>query len=275
MIFTEKPAGEDGILFFAPTEAFVAENGTLPQLIRINYTDRKPLPFAKELARSVQCTVPFADRLTEAVTGDKLQCDMGGLEDWYYSRDSDSYPWGKVVTNSQAALNRDSRVMLSDETDAFGMNRVKLDWQVSPVDDKTIHENTLAFAAWLAETDLGRMRIYDWVRSETPIEVASATGESMSSWHHMCSTRMSDDPEMGVVDRDCRVHGMENLFIGGSSVFSSTGFVNPTYTIVQLALRLGDHLADSLPAAPAAATPARAGEIPAEAPDETPAPADQ
>ena len=62
----------------------------------------------------------------------------------------------------------------------------------------------------------------------------------------MCTTRMSTDPTKGVVDADCNVHGMANLYIGGSSVFASTGFYNPTYTIVQLALRLGDHLVDGI-----------------------------
>jgi choline dehydrogenase-like flavoprotein len=250
--------------FFALTEASVAEIGTLPMMVRINYAPRKTLSLGKELARSLQCAVPLADRVTEAVLGDKLLCDTGGLEDWWQSRDQQAYPWGRVVTNSQAALNRDSRVMLADETDPFGMRRVKLDWQVSPIDDTTIRETTLAFAAWLADNGLGRMRIYDWVLTDTPIEVASATGESMSSWHHMCATRMSADPTMGVVDADCRVHGMTNLFIGGSSVFASTGFSNPTYTIVQLALRLGDHVGAML------ATPAAAAETPA--PEAAPAP---
>ena len=53
---------------------------------------------------------------------------------------------------------------------------------------------------------------------------------------------MSDDPKTGVVDRDCRVHGIENLYIGGSSVFSSPGVSNPTFTIVELALRLADRV---------------------------------
>ena len=78
----------------------------------------------------------------------------------------------------------------------------------------------------------------------------------------MCTTRMGTDPTKGVVDADCKVHGLANLYIGGSSVFASTGFENPTYTIVQLALRLGDHLATTVvPAALPAAAPA-----PAEAP---------
>ena len=58
----------------------------------------------------------------------------------------------------------------------------------------------------------------------------------------MCGTRMSADPREGVVDADCRVHGVANLYIGGSSAFATSGFANPTYTIVQMALRLGDHL---------------------------------
>ena len=68
----------------------------------------------------------------------------------------------------------------------------------------------------------------------------------IGSFHHMCTTRMSADPETGVVDGNCRVHGIANLYIGGSSAFATPSFVNPTYTIVQLALRLGDHVAGEL-----------------------------
>jgi choline dehydrogenase-like flavoprotein len=59
---------------------------------------------------------------------------------------------------------------------------------------------------------------------------------------------MSDDPSTGVVDRDCRVHGMTNLFVAGSSVFPTGGSANPTLTIVALALRLADHLREQVTA---------------------------
>lgn len=62
------------------------------------------------------------------------------------------------------------------------------------------------------------------------------------AYHHMGTTRMADDPEQGVVNRDCRVHGIDNLYIAGSSVFSTGGWANPTLTIVALSLRLADHL---------------------------------
>jgi len=61
-------------------------------------------------------------------------------------------------------------------------------------------------------------------------------------FHHLGTTRMAADPRAGVVDADCRVHGVANLYIAGSSVFPTGGCANPTLTIVALALRLADHL---------------------------------
>jgi choline dehydrogenase-like flavoprotein len=60
--------------------------------------------------------------------------------------------------------------------------------------------------------------------------------------HHIGTTRMADDPRNGVVDRNCRVHGVDNLFVAGASVFATSGHANHTLTIVALALRLAEHL---------------------------------
>jgi choline dehydrogenase-like flavoprotein len=62
----------------------------------------------------------------------------------------------------------------------------------------------------------------------------------------MGTTRMAADPRQGVVDADCRVHGIDNLYVAGSSVFPTCGAANPTLTIVALALRLADHLRERL-----------------------------
>ena len=64
--------------------------------------------------------------------------------------------------------------------------------------------------------------------------------------HHMGATRMSAQPEDGYVDIHCRVHGVDNLYIAGGSVFPTSGYANPTLTIIALAARLGDHLAEQL-----------------------------
>jgi len=64
--------------------------------------------------------------------------------------------------------------------------------------------------------------------------------------HHIGTTRMSNTPRSGVVDSDCRVHGIDNLFVCGSSVFPTGGYANPTLTIIALTLRLGELLAEEL-----------------------------
>lgn len=98
------------------------------------------------------------------------------------------------------------------------------------------------FGAHIAGQSIGRLRVADWLLAEAP-QVPPWPDEETGGQHHLCTTRMSDDPKRGVVDRNCRVHGVPNLYLGGSSTFATTSWVNPTYTIVQLALRLGDHLA--------------------------------
>ena len=64
--------------------------------------------------------------------------------------------------------------------------------------------------------------------------------------HQMGTTRMHRDPASGVVDENCRVHTVANLYIAGSSVFPTGGANNPTLTIVALALRLADHVKQQL-----------------------------
>jgi choline dehydrogenase-like flavoprotein len=137
------------------------------------------------------------------------------------------------------ALNYDSRVKLSDQPDRFGLRRIALEWRLSELDLHTIRTAALEMGRAMAQHGVGRMQLIEWLRDRPAPPPNGAIEEGC---HHMCTTRMSDDPKLGVVDKNCRVHGIENLFIGGSSVFASGGVSNPTYTIVQLALRLGDYL---------------------------------
>ena len=58
----------------------------------------------------------------------------------------------------------------------------------------------------------------------------------------MGATRMGHDPATSVVNADCRLHGVPNVYVAGSSVFPTSGYANPTYTIVALAIRLAEHL---------------------------------
>ena len=116
------------------------------------------------------------------------------------------------------------------------MNRVELAWRVSGDDIATMRRAFGVVGNVLGSAGIGRLKIgFD--------EGASSFGDSQG-WgcHHIGTTRMHDSAKQGVVNRDCRVHGISNLFVAGSSVFPTSGSANPTLTLVALALRLADHL---------------------------------
>ena len=71
---------------------------------------------------------------------------------------------------------------------------------------------------------------------------------TLAGYHHMGGTRASERAAEGVVDRDLKIFDTTNAYVLGSSVFPNGGYANPTVTIVQLALRLGDHLTEQLAA---------------------------
>ena len=62
----------------------------------------------------------------------------------------------------------------------------------------------------------------------------------------MGTTRMHGDPRKGVVNADCRVHGLHNLYVAGAACFPTGGAANPTLTLTALSLRLSDHLKKAL-----------------------------
>jgi choline dehydrogenase-like flavoprotein len=141
-----------------------------------------------------------------------------------------------VSTRIESAPNPDSRVTLVRERDALGMRRVKLDWRLTELDKRSALRTMAILGAELGRAGLGRLRL-DVSESDAgwPDDIAGG-------WHHMGTTRMSDDPKHGVVERNCRVHGLSNLYVAGSSVFPTAGSGTPTLTLVALALRLADHL---------------------------------
>jgi choline dehydrogenase-like flavoprotein len=134
--------------------------------------------------------------------------------------------------------NPDSRVSLSDTTDAFGQRRAHVHWAMTACDKHTMRVAAQTFGDELARLDLGTLTIAEWLRSGETVFPADMVG----GHHHMGTTRMSADPRTGVVDANCKAHALDNLFIAGSSVFPTVGYVNPTATILALALRLAEHL---------------------------------
>ena len=246
-VFYAEPIPEEEVLrtpeeAYAPTLAFMEQHESLSFSLLVTPTLEPPLSFTTELVRSAGCVAGFTERLAEGVLGKDLNCDRGGLGMYFAQGDGHHAVQGLIAIHAEQSLQRDSRIMLGDETDAFGLRRIVFDWRLGEIDLRTMRTAVLELGAHYAEQGTGRVQVQDWLLAD-PIDLPGmGEGHRVGGHHHMCATRMAADPREGVVDADCKVHGVSNLYVGGSSVFASTGYANPTYTIVQLSLRLGDHL---------------------------------
>jgi choline dehydrogenase-like flavoprotein len=150
---------------------------------------------------------------------------------------------GSVRASWEQEPRADNRIALADDVDVFGNPRPQMIWRKSALDKRTFTTLALELGRYLAERDAGRLRLYDWVLDE---DGEYPVHDRIGGKHHMGGTRMATSPRDGVVDKDCRVFGTDNLFVAGSSVFPSGGQTNPTLPIVQMSLRLADFLTAEL-----------------------------
>lgn len=153
-----------------------------------------------------------------------------------------------LVVRAEQAPNPDSRIRLGAELDALGMPRPVLDWRTSPIDVDSVGGLVSALDRELRRLAMGRVEAAPWLgdpsrRWQTDPLIST---HAIGGYHHMGTTRMSDSPRDGVTDGTGRVHGLDNLYVAGSSLFPTSGWANPTLTIVALALRTADHIAARL-----------------------------
>lgn len=136
--------------------------------------------------------------------------------------------------------NRNSRITLMHDRDALGMRRVHIDWRYLPQDIDSVRKTLEVFQQEFARSGIATLD-FDASTLEHDLTRFGAYGG-----HHIGTARMGDNPNSSVVDRNCRVHSTQNLYIAGSAVFPTSSQANPTLTIIALALRLADHLARSV-----------------------------
>jgi choline dehydrogenase-like flavoprotein len=138
----------------------------------------------------------------------------------------------QVVHQVEQPPRYDNRVVLGTATDAMGRPVLDKEWQWHDEDVARVCRSQEYLAAELKTTGLGEYHI---ARNDGKPLVLT-----LSTAHPMGTTRMHTDPKQGVVDADCRVHAVPNIYVASSSTFPSGGFVNPTFSIVALALRVAD-----------------------------------
>lgn len=131
---------------------------------------------------------------------------------------------------------QNNRVTLSAKKDRFGNPLAKVSWSLSELDKKTVVVFHRLLKAEFATRGIGEL--VSPLLPGSSQEFPTFTDAS----HHMGTTRMGSDWRTSVVDGNCKLHGVDNVFVAGSSVFPTSGYANPNATIVALAIRLADYL---------------------------------
>ena len=167
------------------------------------------------------CSVHCRNRTTEHPMADYLAGEYGR-------------PFHHYVGNvqSEMAPSVGNEVFLTGERDVAGLYRPAVRCVIGAGDFLNVETTLRLLGESLIESGKGRVRIHNERLYRQP------TGGG----HIMGTTRMGTSHSNSVVDRDCRVHGYDNLFVAGSSVFPTGGYANPTLTILALSLRLADTL---------------------------------
>jgi GMC oxidoreductase len=132
--------------------------------------------------------------------------------------------------DSEQTPNPNSQVTLSDRKDCFGLNQLKVDWQCCELDILSIEKSVQILKQALDNCGVGK------------VVSLPKIGSVPQGGHHLGTTRMSSTPFSGVVDENCKVHDLNNLYVASSSVFVTSSYANPTLTVVALAIRLADHI---------------------------------
>jgi len=140
----------------------------------------------------------------------------------------------ELLAMVEQSPNPDNRITLIDEKDALGCHKIKVHYTCSEEDVASVKEAQKIMGEAIVDTGLG---------GYAPPEFDAAEMKNLDGLHHMMgTTRMSDDPKNGVVDKHCCVHGLDNLFVAGSAVFTTGGYANPTLTNLAISIRVADRV---------------------------------
>ncbi|RAX37403.1 GMC oxidoreductase [Rhizobium tropici] len=134
-------------------------------------------------------------------------------------------------------LDSESRITLADRCDPFGQPLARIDWRIGTREIDSVKRLALTISNEFTRVGLPKPRLPDWI-----VAGGNAGAQFMDMAHPSCTTRMGTDPRTSVVDTNAMVHGIDGLFIAGSSVFPTPGHANPTLMLLALAIRLADHL---------------------------------
>jgi choline dehydrogenase-like flavoprotein len=138
---------------------------------------------------------------------------------------------------SEQCPDPESRITLSEKCDSLGMPLARVNWRIGDEARRSLMRLGQLFATELPQAALPKPLLEDWV-----VKGAPKDSVIIDMGHTAGTTRMSDNPKLGVVNSNCQVHGVSGLYVVGASVFPTVGHANPTLMILSLAIRLADRI---------------------------------
>jgi hypothetical protein len=219
-ILKEKFINSDGIIHVATTKKIREEKNILGGTLYMNTVE--DLKIHKEIIKDLMCIAPdFGKKIMRNIFKKDLKC--GNI---FLQLEEEPKISNQITLHSKLKDNLDVPV-------------TKLFYKQS----KSTVENAKIileeFANFCRKTDSGRVAVLD--------KIYQLKGyENLGVNHHIGGTRMGDNLKTSVVDKNLKLHNNRNLYVAGSSNFVSCGFANPTYTIVQMSLRLGNEISKKL-----------------------------
>jgi len=203
-----------------------------------------PLDYARQMPSYIELWNTTDPRLNEQRTRHAMNKTAGNLlhkivEKFKPAQSKLMHQAFQMSARLEQAPNPLSRVTLGTEKDELGMPRASLNWAFTPLEKKSVRRIYEIIGQQAGISGIGRVKLMEELWNENDETLPATTS---GGWHHMGTTRMSEDPKNGVVDADCKIHGIQNFFIAGGSCFPTGGGANPTFTIIALALRLSDHI---------------------------------
>jgi choline dehydrogenase-like flavoprotein len=146
----------------------------------------------------------------------------------------------QIGLTSEQQPDPESRILLSDKVDALGIPRANVRWKLTELTLHTIRKYVETLREQFRRAAIGEIELDPWVVAD--VDSQRWTEHITDQYHHIGTARMGDSPRAGVVDQNCQVHGIANLYIGSSAVFPTSGHSNPTLTIIALCIRMADRL---------------------------------
>ena len=209
----------EGPLHFAAKEELIKKKKILSAGIYMSA--KEDMKLYKEIVKDILCVAPeYGRKIAAKLFKKSLKC-------------------GNVFMNLEEDPNPNNKIILDEEKDKFGIPRVKLYYKKSRHSLKAAKLVLEEFANLCRNEDLGRIAIKDSIYNLEEFD-------SMAANHHIGGTRMGVNKSDSVVNIDLNVHNINNLYVSGSSNFVTSGYRNPTFTIVNFAIRLAEKINERL-----------------------------